>query len=80
MVDLVNGHLSPPDDVPGKAGDAAAWQFMEEACRRVLDALLSDLKPALSDDAGRRTPGRDHGAEACAALAEVMKQLDAGEG
>ncbi len=80
MVDLVNGHLSRPDDVPGKAGDAVAWQFMEEACRRVLDALLSDLKQALSDDAGRRTPGRDHGAEATAALAEVMKQLDAGEG
>ena len=79
MVDLVNGHLSPPDAAAGEAGDAAAWQFTEGACRRVLDALLSDLKQALSDDGGRRTLGRDHGAETCAALAEVMKQLDAGE-
>ncbi len=79
MVDLVNGHLSPPDAAAGEAGDAAAWQFTEGACRRVLDALLSDLKQALSDDGGRRTLGRDHGAETCAALAEVMKQFDAGE-
>ena len=79
MVDLVNGHLSPPDDARGEGGDAAAWQFTEGTCRRVLDALLSDLKQALSDDGERRTLGQDHGAGACAALAEVMKQLDAGE-
>ncbi len=52
---------------------------MEAVCRRVLEALLSDLKQALSDDGGRRTLGQDHGAETCATLAEVMKQLDAGE-
>ena len=71
--------LGPPDDAPGEAGDAAAWQFTERACRRVLEALLSDLKLALSDDGGRRTLGPEHGAATCAALAEVMKQLDAGE-
>ena len=80
MVDLVNGHLSPPDDARGEAGDAAAWQFTEGAYRRVLGALLSDLKQTLSDDGGRRTLGQDHGAETCAALAEVMEQLDTGEG
>ncbi len=79
MVDLVNGHLSLPDDARGEGGDAAAWQFTEGACRRILGALLSDLKQALSDHAGRRTLGQDHGAETCAALAEVMKQLDAGK-
>ena len=78
MADLVNGHLSPPDDARGEGGDAAAWEFTEGACRRVLGALLSDLKQALSDDGRRRTLGQDHGAETCAALAEVMKQLDAG--
>jgi len=52
---------------------------MEAVCRRVLEAPLSDLKQALSDDGGRRTLGQEHGAETCAALAEVMKQLDAGE-
>lgn len=80
MVDLVNSHLSRPDDAPGEDGDAADWQFTEGACRRVLEALLSDLKQALSDEAGRRTLGQAHGAEACAALDEVMKQLGAGEG
>ncbi len=78
LVNLVNGNLSPPDSAAGEAGDVAAWQFTEGACRRVLDALLSDLKRALSTDEGRRALGEHHGAEACAALAEVMNTLGAG--
>ncbi len=79
MVDLVNGHLSPPDGAPGAAGDAAAWQFTEGACRRVLGALLSDLKQTLSTDGGRRALVERYGAKVCAALAEIMIRLDAGE-
>ncbi len=75
LVNLVNGNLSPPDSAGGEAGDVAAWRFTEGACRRVLDALLSDLKRALSTDGGRRALGEHHGAEACAALAGVMNKL-----
>ena len=79
MVDLVNGYLRPPDDAPGEGGDAAAWEFTEGACRRVLGALLSDLKQTLSTDGGRRALAERYGAKVCAALAEIMIRLDAGE-
>ena len=68
-----------PDDAPGEGGGDAAWQFTEGACRRVLGALLSDLKQTLSTDGGRRALAERYGAKVCAALAEIMIRLDAGE-
>ena len=79
MVDLVNGNLSPPDSALGEVGDVAAWQLTETACRAALRALLSDLKEALSTDAGRRALIELHGQKVCATLAEVMIQLEAEE-
>ncbi len=75
FINLVNGHLSPPGDSSDEA--ALNWEMTEAGFQRFLDALLKDLRDAVTDDAGRKKVAKRHGAAAVERVIAVLRALDA---
>ena len=76
FVGLINGHLGDAD-VAREGPEAAGWQMTGTAFRRFLAALFNDVRQAMATEAGRLAITRSHGAEACAALWDILKRLEA---
>ena len=76
FLDLINSHLGSPD-AAREGPDAATWQFTEEAFHRFLGALFTHVRESMSTESGRLAITKSHGAEACAALWTILKNLEA---
>ena len=73
---IINDHLAPPD--AGREGeDAADWQFTEGAFHQFLNALFSDVRQTMATEGGRLAITKSHGGEACAALWDILEDLEA---
>ncbi len=75
FVGMINDNLGPPD--PGREGAGSEdWRMDEKDFPRFVEALFSDVLETMSTEAGRLKITKRHGAEACAALAEILMQLE----
>lgn len=83
---LINSHLPPPE--PDDIGDgptdglddtasreAEYWEITEEGLTRLLVCLFSDLARALDTLEGQEAIVEEYGAETCAQLGRIIKQL-----
>lgn len=73
FINLVNSHLAP-------LGDSATegerrWILEEQGFRRMLDAMLSDLRKVLSSEKGRERLINRHGAEVVDNANKALKRL-----
>lgn len=73
FITLVNSHLGA---LPDSATEAEAkWSLAEQGCRRMLDAMLSDLRKVLSSDKGRERLVKRHGAQVVDNANTALKRL-----
>ncbi|MBO6518528.1 MAG: hypothetical protein JJ900_16710 [Rhodospirillales bacterium] len=73
FITLVNSNLA---GLPDSATEAEAkWSLAEQGCRRMLDAMLSDLRKVLSSDKGRERLIKRHGAEIVDNANTALKRL-----
>ncbi len=75
MVELINGHLAPPDVAREGAG-VENWQLSERGYILLLDALYSDIREKMQTETGRLRLTRAYGGDTVAAIAELLKRLD----
>ncbi len=73
FINLVNSHLAP-------LGDSATegerrWSLEEQGFRRMLDAMLTDLRKLLSSDKGRERLIKRHGADVVDNANKALKRL-----
>lgn len=73
FINLVNSHLAA---LPDSATEAELrWSLDEPGFRRMLDAMLSDLRKVLSSDKGRERLVKRHGADVVANANTALKRL-----
>lgn len=73
FINLVNSNLRA---VPDSASEAEArWQLDEPGFRRMMDAMLSDLRKVLSSEKGRERLVKRHGAETVANANTALKRI-----
>jgi len=73
FVDLVNSNLG---GLPDSAGEAERrWSLAEPGFRRMLDAMLSDLRKVLSSEKGRERLVKRHGATVVDNANTALKRL-----
>jgi len=73
FIDLVNSNLG---GLPDSAGEAARrWSLDEPGFRRMLDAMLSDLRKVLSSEKGRERLVKRHGAAIVDNANTALKRL-----
>lgn len=73
FINLVNSNLRA---LPDSASEAEArWQLDEPGLRRMLDAMLSDLRKVLSSDKGRERLVKRHGGETVANANTALKRI-----
>ena len=73
FIDLVNTNLA---GLPGSAGEAERrWSLDEPGFRRMLDAMLSDLRKVLSSEKGRERLVKRHGASIVDNANTALKRL-----
>ncbi len=75
FVTIINSHLAPAD--VDREGDVAAnWQLTEEAFLVFVGALFAEVREIMSTETGRLRMTKKYGGEACAALFDILQQLD----
>ncbi|WNJ99944.1 hypothetical protein L2D14_00615 [Thalassospiraceae bacterium LMO-JJ14] len=73
FINLVNSHLGA---LPDSAGEAEQrWSLDEPGFRRMMDAMLSDLRKVLSSEKGRERLVKRHGAEIVDNANTALKRL-----
>lgn len=73
FINLVNSNLRT---LPDSASEAEArWQLDEPGFRRMLDAMLSDLRKVLSSEKGRERLIKRHGGETVANANTALKRI-----
>jgi hypothetical protein len=73
---IINDHLAPPDTA--REGQATVtWRFTEGAFHQFLAALFADVRQTMATERGRLAITRSHGGEACAALWDILEELEA---
>jgi len=75
MVEVINGHLAPPD-VGREGPEVETWQLGERGFIRLANALYSDIREKMATETGRLRLTRAYGADTVAALADLLKRLD----
>lgn len=75
MVEVINGHLAPPD-VGREGPEVETWQLGERGFIRLVNALYSDIRERMTTETGRLRLTRAYGADTVAALADLLKRLD----
>lgn len=73
FINLVNSHLGGLADSASEA--EARWTLDEPGFRRMLDAMLSDLRKVLSSEKGRERLTKRHGAEVVNDANKALKRL-----
>ena len=74
FVGLMNDHMRPFEK--GTNPDLHVWTFTEGAIRKLLKDLFSDLKEAISSEAGRLMISKKYGVDTCVTLADILKQFE----
>ncbi|MDP6574661.1 MAG: hypothetical protein QGI63_00565 [Rhodospirillales bacterium] len=75
FVTIINSHLAPAD--VEREGEATAnWQLTGEAFLVFLGALFAEIREIMSTETGRLRMTKKYGGEACAALFDILQQLD----
>lgn len=74
--ELVNSNLTPPT-YDASAGERS-WILSEQGFRRMLDALLGNLRKVMSTDKGRERMMKRHGRDAVAVALTTLKRLVTG--
>lgn len=72
---LVNSHLAPAD-VEREGAEAATWQMTEGAFLYFVGALFSEVRAIMATETGRLRLTKKYGGDACAALFDILRQLD----
>ena len=75
FVTIINSHLAPAD-VEREGEAVATWQLTEEAFLVFVGALFDEIREIMSTETGRLRMTKKYGGEACAALFEILQQLD----
>ncbi len=75
MVELINGHLAPPD-VAREGPGVENWQLGERGYILLVDALYSDIREKMLTETGRLRLTRAYGADTVAEIADLLKRLD----
>lgn len=73
FVNLVNSHLAPV--VPGMSEAEQKWELAEQGFRRMMDAMLADLRKVLSSEKGRERLIKRHGRDNVSDAIVVLKRL-----
>lgn len=73
---LVNSHLAPITDADSEA--VRRWELAEPGCRRMLDALLGNLRKVLSSEKGRERLIKRHGADTVTQALTALKRIVTG--
>ncbi|MCH8237145.1 MAG: hypothetical protein IIC06_03130, partial [Proteobacteria bacterium] len=73
FLNLVNANLTPVDFGAGEP--ATYWELNEAGFRKFLNALLSGLREQLDTDSGKMLITKNHGAETCANLFEILQHV-----
>ena len=73
FINLVNSHLGPLGDSASEG--ERRWVLAEQGFRRMMDAMLSDLRKVLSSDKGRERLVKRHGAEVIDNANKALKRL-----
>lgn len=73
---LVNSHLAPIAESDSEA--VRRWELAEPGFRRMLDALLGNLRKVLSSDKGRERLMKRHGAETVTQALTALKRIVTG--
>lgn len=75
MVELINGHLAPPD-VAREGPGVENWQLGERGYILMINALYSDIREKMRTETGRLRLTRAYGADTVAEVADLLKRLD----
>ena len=75
FVTIINSHLAPAD-VEREGHAAATWQLTGEAFLVFVGALFAEIREIMSTETGRLRMTKKYGGEACAALFDILQQLD----
>lgn len=70
---LVNSHLAPADN--GMTEAEQRWELAEAGFRRMMDAMLADLRKVLSSEKGRERLIKRHGRDSVSDAIVVLKRL-----
>lgn len=73
FINLVNSHLAPV--VPGMSEAEQKWELAEQGFRRMMDAMLADLRKVLSSEKGRERLIKRHGRDNVGDAIVVLKRL-----
>lgn len=73
---LVNSNLAPVGD--GDSEAVQRWELAEPGLRRMLDALLANLRKVLSSDKGRERLIKRHGSDTVADALKTLKRIVTG--
>lgn len=76
FMDLVNSNLTPAAD-DASAGEKA-WSLSDQGFRRMLDALLGNLRKVMSTEKGRERMMKRHGRDAVAVALTTLKRVVTG--
>ncbi|OHC74794.1 MAG: hypothetical protein A3G18_10130 [Rhodospirillales bacterium RIFCSPLOWO2_12_FULL_58_28] len=74
FIAMINDNIRPFEE--GSNPDLRAWTFTEVAFKKLLKALFSDLKEAISNEAGRLMISKRYSVDTCVTLAEILKHFD----
>lgn len=74
FIAMINDNIRPFEE--GSNPDLRAWTFTERAFKHLLKALFSDLKSAISNEAGRLMISKKYSVDTCVTLAEILKHFD----
>jgi hypothetical protein len=75
FIDLVNGHLAPPD-VNREGPGVEDWELSERGYLLMLDALLGDVRNMMESDTGRLRLTKAYSSDNVLMLADLLQRLD----
>ena len=73
FVDLVNNHLAPASD--NANDEEKEYQFSKGGLIRIMDAMLTDLKEAISTEGGRLAITKEYGVDIIIELADTLQMI-----
>ena len=74
FVDLVNNHLAPASD--NANDEEKEYQFSKGGLIRIMDAMLTDLREAISTEGGRLAITNEYGVDTIIELANTLQMID----
>lgn len=76
LLNLINTHLTPPEDYAFEGEAVFNWTLKEEGLIEILRSLFADFRTNLANEDSRRQIDLRYGQKAVLAIEEVVRQLD----